>query len=156
MATPTQHSIRRQVISSGWTLVFKLLVPASLVMLSVVLLLTLFAFRPQPLSDALMVTVMAIGATVFFCWWGARLKRVSIDENKLYVAGLIKEIPIHFADVEAVDAFQGGWPVIVRLKEKSEFGHTILFLAEWRPLLFAGPHPILERLTRLINDAKDN
>lgn len=93
---------------------------------------------------------------MFFCWWGARLKRVSIDQHNLYVAGLIRERTIHFADIEAVDAFPGGWPVIVRLKETSEFGRTILFLAEWRPLLFESPHPILEQLRRLINEGQNN
>lgn len=127
-----------------------------LVTLSVFLLLVSFAFPAQLLSDALMVTLMAVGATVFFCWWGARLKRVSIDRHNLYVAGLIREISIRFADVEAVDAFQGGWPVIVRLKQKSEFGRTILFLAEWRPLLFKSPHPILEQLKLLINEGQNN
>ena len=146
----------RQVSSSGWTLVFKFLVSPMLVMLSVSLQLILFVFPAQLLSAALIVTLMTVGATVFFCWWGARLKRVSIDQHNLYVAGLTKEISIHFADVEAVDAFQGGWPVIVRLKKKSEFGRSILFLAEWRPLLFASPPPILERLRRLINEAQNN
>jgi hypothetical protein len=146
----------RQVISSGWTLVFKLLVPPMLVTLSVFLLLLSVAFPAQLLSDALMVTLMAVGATVFFCWWGARLKRVSIDQHNLYVAGLTREISIHFANVEAVDAFHGGWPVIVRLKEKSEFGRTILFLAKWRPLLFESPHPILEQLRLLINEGQNN
>jgi hypothetical protein len=125
-----------------------------LVTLSVFLLLVSFAFPAQLLSDALMVTLMAVGATVFFCWWGARLKRVSIDKHRLYVAGLIREISIHFADIEAVDAFQGGWPVIVRLKEKSEFGRTIIFLAEWRPLLFES-HPVLEQLRLLINKGQN-
>lgn len=146
----------RQVISSGWTLVFKLLVPPMLVTLSVLLLLISVVFPAQLLSDALMVTLITVGATVFFCWWGARLKRVSIDQHNLYVAGLIRERTIHFADIEAVDAFPGGWPVIVRLKETSEFGRTILFLAEWRPLLFESPHPILEQLRRLINEGQNN
>ena len=146
----------RQVISSGWTFFFKVLVPAKLVTLSVFLLLALFYFPTHSYLDALMVTLMAVAATVFFCWWGARLKRVSIDAHNLYVASLIKEISIRFADIESVDALQGGWPVIVRLKDKSEFGRTIFFLATWRPFLFGSPHPILEELRQLLNKTKSN
>lgn len=145
----------RQVISSAWTLIFKLLVPPMLVTLSVFLLRSLFYFPAQPHSDALIGTLMVVVATVFFCWWGARLKRVSIDQHNFYVASLIKEISIPLTGIYSIDALQGGWPVIVRLKEKSEFGRTILFLAEWRPLLFGSPHPILEQLRRLINEKRN-
>ena len=145
----------RQVISSGWTLIFKLLVPPMLVTLSVFLLRSLFYFPARPRSYALIGTLMVVVATVFFCWWGARLKRVSIDQHNFYVASLVKEISIPLTDIYSIDALQGGWPVIVRLKEKSEIGRTILFLAEWRPFLFGSPHPILEQLRRLINEKRN-
>lgn len=50
-----------------------------LVGLSIFLLIGLFGFRVQPGSDAVIGTLVVIGATVFFCWWGARLKQVSMD-----------------------------------------------------------------------------
>jgi len=142
----------RQVISSGWTLFFKLLVPPMLVTLSVFLLVDLFNFRRL---DALIGTLIVIGATVFFCWWGAKLKQVSIDQNNFYVAGLLKEISISFTDIYSINELQGGWPVIVRLKEKSQFGRTILFLAEWRPLLLGSAPPSLLQLRRLISENRD-
>jgi len=142
----------RQVISSRWTLVFKSLVPLMLTALSIFLVLSLFAFPVGPPSDALVGTLIAVAATVFFSWWGARLKRISVDHHNFYVADLIKEISIPLADIAGVNALQGGWPVIVRLKEKSEFGRTILFLAKWQPFLLGSPHPILEELRHLINE----
>lgn len=123
-----------------------------LVTLSILLLVSLFGFPAQPGSEALIGTLMVIGATVFFCWWGARVKQVSMDHDKLYVAGLIREISIPFTSIYSISDLQGGWPVIVRLKEKSDFGDTILFLAKWRPLL-GGPHPILKELRKLIDES---
>ena len=123
-----------------------------LVTLSVFLLVDLFNFRRL---DALIGTLIVIGATVFFCWWGAKLKQVSIDQNNFYVAGLLKEISISFTDIYSINELQGGWPVIVRLKEKSQFGRTILFLAEWRPLLLGSAPPSLLQLRRLISENRD-
>lgn len=150
MADPTFRTMR-QVISSGWTLVFKFLVPLGLLMVSIFLLMSLLIFPVRPRSNAVIGTLIVVGATVFFCWWGAKLKVISVDQHNLYVSNLIREISIPLANIYGVDALQGGWPVIVRLKEKSEFGRTIFFLAAWQPLLFGSPHPVLEQLRQLVS-----
>ncbi len=80
----------QQVISSGWTFAFKLLVPLFSVVLSLFLLLLLAYYPSESHLDGLIVTLMAVGATVFFCWFGARLKQVRIDDDNLYAAGLFK------------------------------------------------------------------
>lgn len=146
----------RQVISSGWTFVFKFLIPPMLVALSIFLLIDLFGFRVQPGSDAVIGTLMVIGATVFFCWWGTRLKQVSMDQDNLYVAGLFKEVCIPLTTIYSIKDLQGGWPVIVRLKAKSDFGRSIFFLAEWQPLLFGSPHPVLKELRQLTRERPHN
>lgn len=145
----------RKVISSGWTLVFKVLVPATLVLVSLILLISLLVFPAKVSSDALIGTLMVVAATLFFCWWGAILKQVSIDERNFYVAGFIHEIAIPFTDVQSINALQGGWPVIVRLKAASPFGRTIFFLADWQPFLFGSPHPVLGHLRQLMNKTKN-
>jgi hypothetical protein len=141
----------RRVISSGWTFVFKLLVPLGLISLSIFLVVGLFAYSPQPPNDALIGTLLTVAATGFFCWWGVKLKRVTVDDQNLYVSNLIKEISIPFSEIGALDAGHGGWPVRLRMKRKSEFGRNIFFLATWQPLLFSTPHPILEELSQLMN-----
>ena len=152
--TPLHYKMMRHVISSGWTFVFKLVVPPVLVIISAFLMLTTFCIPGQPHSDALIGTLMVVGAAICFCWWGAKLKRVSVNRHNLYVASPIKEISIPFKGIYSISALNGGWPVVIRLKEKSEFGNTIFFLAEWRPLLFGSPHPILEELRQLITEAE--
>jgi len=139
----------RRVISSGWTVVFKVPVPLFSVGLSVFLLLGLFHDPPQPLDNAL-GTFMMIVVTSFSCWFGARLKQVSIDEHNLYIAGFFKEISIPIPAIDTVSGFHNGSPVILRLKKKSEFGHTIFFLAKWRLVLPWETHPIFGQLRQLI------
>lgn len=89
---------------------------------------------------------MMIGATVFCCWLVGKLKRVSIDDRNLYLSNCIKEISIPFSEREFADDSQGVWPVIVRLKVRSGFGSTVLFIATWKPFIFSKTHPIVEEI----------
>jgi hypothetical protein len=139
----------RRIISSAWTVPFKAIIPLVWVIISILLIFSLFAYSSGPTSDALIGVLLVISATAFFCWWGMKLKRVSVDDSNLYVSNLIKEIPIPLSEIASVTDFQGGWPVMVHLRAKSEFGHTIFFLATWKPLLFSSPHPIIEELRQL-------
>ncbi|MEO8435144.1 MAG: hypothetical protein ABI596_09630 [Pyrinomonadaceae bacterium] len=143
----------RQVISSRWTIVFKLLVPLTLVALSVFFVLSRFSYSPGPPADGLIGTSLILIATAFFSWWGWRLKRVSLDEQNLYVSNWFKETAIPLSEVVAFDSLVGGWPILVRLRAGSDFGRGIVFLAPWRPLLFSS-HPILEELRQLISQHK--
>jgi hypothetical protein len=142
-----------QVISSGWTLAYKSLVPLLLVAANGLLLLTLLYNPPKTLVDGMIPLVMLVAPTVLFCWQGVLLKQVRIDQDNLYVAGFFKELTIPFTAVQSVDDFHG-WPVILRLKEKSDFGRTILFLGKWYPLLPWQSHPIVGQLTQLIKQKK--
>ncbi len=68
----------------------------------------------------------------------------------------LKEMSIPLTGINSVSDFHGGSPVIVRLKEKSEFGRTILFAAKWQPVLPWEHHPILGKLRQLIKEKKNN
>ena len=136
----------RRNISSVWTIVFKLVVPLALISLNVILVL---AYVQLPSPDAFIGTILAFVPTAFFCWWGVNLKRVSVDDQNLYASNWIKEIAIPLSEIDAVDAWPGGWRVIVRLRVRTAFGRKINFLAAWRPLLF-GSHPIVEELRQLL------
>ena len=142
-----------QVISSGWTLAYKSLVPLLLVAASGLVLFTLFRSPTTTFLDVMTPIVMLVAPTVLFCWQGVLLKQVRIDQDNLYVAGFFKEIAIPFTAVQYVSDFHGS-PVILRLKEKSEFGRTILFLGKWYPLLPWQSHPIVGQLTQLIKQKK--
>ena len=141
--------LMRQVISSAWTLPFKVFIPLVCVVISILLVFSLFAYSSGPTSDAIIGVLLAMGAAVFFCWWGMKLKRVSVDDRNLYVSNLMKEISIPLSEIYSVTGVQGGWPVIVYLRAESEFGRTIFFLGTWRLALFSSSHPIVEELRQL-------
>lgn len=140
----------RLVISSHSTLVYKSLVPVLFVTLSVFLITNLFYGASPHDLGAMIGTLMMIGVTAFFCWFGTRLKQVGVDEHYLYVAGFFKEISIPITAIDSIGGFHNGSPVTLRLKEESEFGRTILFVAKWRPVLPWEAHPIFGQLGQLI------
>ena len=53
------------------------------------------------------------------------------------IAGFFKEISLPITAIDSVGGFHNGSPVALLLKEKSEFGRTIFFLAKWRPARLA-------------------
>jgi hypothetical protein len=80
--------LMRQEISSAWTVVFKLFVPLILIAISIVLIAILLAYPKSVNSQALIVVSLTLAATAFFVWWSRKLKRVSFDEQNLYVSNL--------------------------------------------------------------------
>ena len=144
----------RRVISSAWTLPFKVVVPFILLTISSFLILTLFRYASLPPLDALIGVFFTVLATVFFCWWGVKLKYASVDDQSLSISNLTREISIPLIDIDSVDDFQGGVPVRVRLKTKSEFGPTILFIARFQAFSFHKTHPIVAELRSMVEASK--
>lgn len=143
-------AMTRQVISSGWTIYHKSVVPLVLMAFIVLFAPSLFASPGRTILDTLIGILMPLSFTAVFCWFAARLKQVRIDEHNLYVAGFFKEISIPITAIESVGGFYNGSPVTLRLKEKSEFGRTIWFVAKWSPVLPWEAHPIFSELGQLI------
>ena len=90
MSQSKSDQITRQVISSGWTLAYKSLVPLLLVAASGLLLFTLLYSPTKTFLDGIILIVMLLAPTVLFCWQGVLLKQVRIDQDNLYVAGFFK------------------------------------------------------------------
>lgn len=92
--------------------------------------------------------IVAIG---FVYWSCARVKRVSIDEQFLYVSNYFNEIAIPFSDIG--DVTQNPWSnnqhVTIRFKVPNEFGGAIVFMPRFRFFPFAGRHPVVDRLKQL-------
>jgi len=81
------------------------------------------------------------------------LKRVSIDEQFLYVSNYFNEIAIPFSDIG--DVTQNLWlnnqQVTIHFKVPNEFGGAIVFMPRFRFFPFAGRHPVVDRLKQLAN-----
>jgi hypothetical protein len=89
----------------------------------------------------------------FICWTCVRLKRVSIDDQFLYVSNYSNEIAIPFSDIG--DVTQNRWmnnqQVSIHFKVPTEFGDAIVFMPRFRFFAFAGTHPVVDRLKQLAN-----
>jgi hypothetical protein len=121
-------------ISSMYTLIMKLL-PMPLIAGVVVLILVSIAYDTlRLLPDGLMALVFPLAALGFFSWYSGRLKFVDLDDENLYVSGLLKRAVIPISEVEEVHYSGAVGLVFVRLKSSSEFGYTIAFM----PTLGAG------------------
>jgi len=92
--------------------------------------------------------------TAFILGVAARLKRVRIDDDALYISNYLKEISVPFSAIADVTEFgpsflsiRGGRPAIVHFREPTDFGHRIIFIPEGSTGMSAGP--IVGELKRL-------
>jgi len=87
----------------------------------------------------------------FIYWSCVRLKRVSIDDQFLYVSNYLQEIAVPFSFIG--DVTQTPWmnnqTVTIHFKLTTEFGDNIVFLPSFRFSPFIGPHPVVARLKQL-------
>ena len=92
---------------------------------------------------------LAIGGFIY--WTCVRLKKVSIDEQYLYVSNYLREIAIPFSDIGEVteNRWLNSHPVTIHFKVPTEFGDNIVFMPTFRFLPLLSPHPAVEQLKRL-------
>ena len=94
--------------------------------------------------------------SVHFYWTYARVKEVSFSEGKLIVSNFIKKICVDISEVESIGGSIFLYPEFIwlNLKNNSEFGKKIIFIAKPRETFFSslafGRHPLVEKLTNLI------
>ena len=141
----------KRTISSSWTLFIKVFSSCAIITLSIGVLLDLFRSSHLSIGDRIAGLFWVLGMCFFLYWFHARLKKVSVDDNNLYVSYYLKEIPIPLSKVRGVSQFIGGNGfVTIRLISSSEFGSQIRFMPKWRPFALFSPHPVVYELMRLI------
>lgn len=79
------------------------------------------------------------------------LKKVSIDDHNLYVSNYRTEITIPITEITDVREFLFSEPrrVTIHLRNPTEFGSKIIFLATYRAFAFLSPHPIVDELIQM-------
>jgi hypothetical protein len=97
------------------------------------------------------VFVMWIAGTAFIYWSCVRLKKVSIDDQFLYVSNYLQEIAIPFSDIG--DVTENIWlnsnPVTIHFKLPTEFGEQIVFMPKFRWIPSLSSHPVVAKLKEL-------
>jgi hypothetical protein len=106
-------------------------------------------------SSARVLYVMAGLGSLYWVWQCARLKRVEIDDNSLYVSDYRTEIQIPLADIADVRETAPYWfTIIVLFKNDSPFGRSIVFKPRHR-FYWSGLHPITRQLGEHLAGLKD-
>lgn len=115
--------------------------------------LTMFLGRSQGAGDppTLIFLFAWVAGTAFIYWSCIRLKKVSADDNFLYVSNYLKEIYIPLSEI--YDVTENVWlnihPVTIHLKSPSEFGDKIVFMPQIRFFAFFSSHPVVDELKEL-------
>lgn len=100
------------------------------------------------MAFAVLFAVVIVG-TAFWMSWG--LKKVRLDDRNLYVSNYLKEITVPISEIGEVSEFILYEPrrVTIHLRNPTEFGQKIVFLAKYRYFAFLSPHPIVDELTQM-------
>jgi hypothetical protein len=88
-------------------------------------------------------------AYVLFLFWP--IKKIVIDDHNLYVSDWRMDVTISVIEVERVSEFIFSEPrrVTIHLKNPSQFGQKIVFLATYQTFSFFRSHPIVSELREL-------
>ena len=107
--------------------------------------------RPSSFLDMIFVFLVAILFVGYTVWLGWALKKVSIDNDNLYVSNYRKEITIPLSEIADVTEFlfSESRRVTIHLRKPTEFGQKIIFLATYRLFSFFSAHPIVEELRQI-------
>jgi len=120
-------------ISSRLTFIYKYILPP----LILIFLIRMFfgwlaTTNPSPNMPPTFMPYIFLGYFIWSAWIGWPLKRVSIFGEKLYVSNYLKEIVIPISEIIDVSSniFIGPQRVKIYLRDETEFGSEIIFLAK--------------------------
>jgi hypothetical protein len=140
----------QKTLSSGWTYGMKFLFPV--LWISGFGLGSLFLWSKAPADAVPPYGFFAawLAVTAFILWTSVGLKRVRVDERRLYVSNYLREISVPFTAI--ADVKQNRWlrhrPVTIYFKEATGFGDRVTFMPKQR-LNFWSVDPTVSELRRL-------
>ncbi len=81
----------------------------------------------------------------------SQFKKISIDDQNLYVSNYLKETVIPISQIKKVteNKWLGRQMVEIQLRSETEFGDKILFMPTTETFLFFMTHPIVKELNHL-------
>jgi len=143
-------------ISSRLTFFHKFIVPVG-VFLSLIDILFRSDFRRiDPNTPPYFIPIMA--ATVWMLWLGWPLKKVSIFGDKLYVSNFRKEVVVPISEIVNVrgNILTEPQRVTIYLRNETEFGRKIVFIAKYRWFSFWSKHPVVDELLQMARSQTEN
>jgi hypothetical protein len=149
----SQSNTRRR-LSSLQTFFTKFIFPAFWLTLWGVFTIATFLGRMAGANDKgkwILPVTWFVGAG-FLYWFCGRLKKVSVDENFLYVSNYFKELAIPLSEI--FDVTENRWvntnSVTIHFARPTEFGSKIVFMPTIRVFGFFSSHPVVEELQELV------
>ncbi len=147
-----------RTISSSRTFLMKVVVPVSWISMFGwgTIMLWLNAMHGQnnePPTYEMKFAFLAawIGGTAFLLWSCARLKRVRIDDDNLYISNFRGEMSVPLSAI--ADVTENRWinnhPVTIHFRKDMGFGRSIIFMPTYRFLGFWSSHPVVAELLQL-------
>jgi hypothetical protein len=138
-----------RTISSRLTVLYKFIYPAVSILVGVFALFQILRMGFLKSSPTLIIFLPFFALLGGVSLWPMiRLKKVSLDDEFLYVSNYLKEIKIPLDDI--YDMTENRWikfhPVTIYLRRPSEFGTKIVFAPTFRMFIFFTSHPIVEEL----------
>jgi len=102
-------------------------------------------------ESAIFIIAFTIG-TLFIYWGCMRVKKVSIDNQYLYISNYSKTIKVHRSNIKKIteNVFVNTNPIWIHFKQTNEFGDYIVFIPKKRIFSFFTSHPIVKELRREI------
>jgi hypothetical protein len=146
---------QRRTLSSALTIFFKVIAPILMLAASGLSLswwLWLALQEDLRLRTITLIPLSALLVVIGFYLFGFRLKKVAVDDHRLYVSNYLREISIPLAEIESVSESWLTNPklVYIRLKAQSPFGRKIVFAPPLRALSQFRHHPVVDELKRMI------
>ena len=94
-------------------------------------------------------------AFLFLLWFSIPLKKVSVANNTLYVSNYRKEIAVPLSEIADVrgNILTEPQRVTIYLRQPSEFGSKIVFMAKHRFFSFWSVHPVVDELKSMAAEA---
>jgi hypothetical protein len=145
----------KKVISSGMTVVFKIIFP--------VVWIGMFAFGTvalfqtgQPAKWAFLAVLVA--GSAFLLWCCVPLKRIELDGRALRISNFVKTIVVDVGDINRIseNTIINIHPVWLHFRSPTAFGNKVMFMphTQWSPLTMFRSHPIVDELWKLREDSQ--
>jgi len=142
-----------QKLSSSLTYFYKVILPIVYIMLFAGLFILLLSLN-LALPGLISFLISGIIFSLVFIFFFFGIKKVSIDNDFLFVSNFKKEIKIPLSHISLTK--ENVWilprKITVGLSEPSAFGEKITFLGYHQPFLFFKTHPALEEIRRRVTN----
>jgi hypothetical protein len=140
-------------LSSGHTVIAKIVFP-TLFYLSMTFAIISLIIEGQYIGALAAFFILLLFGTIIYLGL-VRLKRVSVDSEFLYVSNYIKTVKIPLTDIQEVNET---WiinihPIWLTLRQRTEFGNTILFMPTFDITASFSDHSVTKELKKLITDS---